>query len=150
MADEAIPELVLPNRPGRMALPVQGARRNPFDILNQARNGEGESRPDERVPVIQHQHVSQKQKVQFAARWLDGRHDPRVFRLRKGSDGAAEIGGNKKAVRPSPTALSGSRRNAVRDTQSMDVRHASILPPAPPPKGPRHKKRVVATRWWGI
>ncbi len=56
------------------------------------------------------------------ARLLDGRRDPYVFRLGKGSDAAAEIDGNKK--------------DSVRDTQPMDVRHASMLPPAPPPESP--------------
>jgi len=62
------------------------------------------------------------------------------FRQRR----AAKIGRNKKAVGSSPVVLSVSRSNVARDTQSVDVGHAYILPLAPPPKNPQHKMRVVA------
>ena len=96
MADKAVPELMLPNRPRGAPSTVEGARRNPFDILNHAGNGEGKTRPEKRVPVIRHQHVSQKQKAQFQARCFQGiRHLP-VFCLRKGSEGSAQIDGNEE------------------------------------------------------
>ncbi len=51
VANEAIPELVMPNQSGRVAFLVQGARRNPFDVLDDAGNGEGTSRPNQGVPL---------------------------------------------------------------------------------------------------
>ncbi len=91
VADEAVPELVLPNRPRAMACAIQGARRNPFDILNRAGKDEGKNRQDQNVPVIWHQHVPQKQKAQLPARRFDGRRHRLVFRLRKRSERAAPI-----------------------------------------------------------
>jgi hypothetical protein len=93
---------------------------NPFDVLDHARNGEGISRPDQRVPVIRHQHVPQKQKLEFLARLSDRLGQQIVFRLPKGGDGPSQIDRNKK--------------DSVRSSQSMDMRHASILTPLCPQK----------------
>jgi hypothetical protein len=52
--------LVLPNPAGGMPFLVQGARRNPFDILDHPRNGERKCRPDQRVPRLRDQYLAQK------------------------------------------------------------------------------------------
>ncbi len=64
--------------------------------------------------------------------WAPG-HDPFVFPLRKRREDAAKIDPHKKAVRRLPTVLSGSRRNAIRDTQTSHVGHTRILSPVAHP-----------------
>src|SRR3989442_7713330 len=53
MADKAVPELMLPNRPRSVPSTAKGARRNPSDILNHAGKGDGETRPEKSVAMIQ-------------------------------------------------------------------------------------------------
>jgi hypothetical protein len=90
--------------------------------------------------------VGNAKRHRIAPELLNSHHRLLTLQIRKACEGAPRIGTGKKAVRPSSTVLSGSRRNTVRHQQSMDVRHGGILPPESIPKNPRHISHVVVSR----
>jgi hypothetical protein len=120
VANEAVPELVLPDRPRSVPSAIERTRGNPFDILDRTGNGEGRSGADQSVPVIRHQYVAQEQEVQLPARCLDCCHQLLVFPVGKVSEGPAKVNGDEK--------------DSIRHSQAMDTGHVVILAPGSPAK----------------
>ena len=79
MANEAIPELMLPERSGTVSVVVDSACGNPFDVLHDTRDGERIMDADRRMPMIRHEDVAAKAKIKFTSRLLKGADRQRVF-----------------------------------------------------------------------
>ena len=111
MPHKTIPELVLPKGVVALALAVQAARGDIFHVLDQAGDREGGARPQERVPVVWHQHISAKRKSQPTAGFLKSRQDQWELCFRESRKRPAEIHGDEE--------------NSVAQPKPMHARHAA-------------------------
>ena len=107
---KAIPELMLPKGAVTLALAVQVECGYGLHVHKHARDRDGIARPEERVPVVRHQHISAESKTQAAARFVEARKDQGIFCFREGWKRPAEIHGNEE--------------NAVAQPEAMHPRHA--------------------------
>ena len=81
VTNKAVPELVLPERAGALADPVEPASGNPFDILHHARDRQRVVHPDQRMPMIRHKYVPAKMKAQLSPRFLPSAEEQCVLIL---------------------------------------------------------------------
>jgi len=82
--------------------------------------------------MIGHQHVAQKQKLQLPPGFLDCCGQQFILAIHEGRKARPQIDRDKK--------------DAIREPEAVNVRHADILAPATP-KYPRHTNRDAATRF---
>ena len=68
---------------------------------------EGIGRPNQRVPVVRHQHVPKQHEVQFATRFAERARQERMFPIGERSQNTAKIHGDEE--------------NAVRGSQPVNV-----------------------------
>src|SRR5258708_37288593 len=109
-----LPKLVLPHRTDGIALAIDGTRRSPFDVLHHARNGERMSGPNQRVPVVRHQHEAAKLEPQFVPSFTDGR------------DNQIQLASFE--WRHPPAKIDRNKEYPVRNSQTANTRQAPMLP----------------------
>lgn len=118
MPHEAIPKLMLPNCSACSSRLIHSPCRKPFGILHGARNRQWGLGPNQCVPVVGHNHVTQKLKSQLRSGGFDAGDQVSVFSRPKGSQCAPEIHGHEE--------------NSIRIPQATYPGHAAMLRPRKP------------------